>query len=119
MLKGGNAVFYMNTIAKKEGNAVFLVSYQVPDSPGRTLLDTHRFLLGSKMREVKADVAQFDFSSHCGRSQLLETVKKIGGDAKIFIIHGAEDNCQRLAEDIKHEIGVEAVVPKAGHIAKI
>ncbi|MFH0897136.1 MAG: MBL fold metallo-hydrolase [Candidatus Bathyarchaeota archaeon] len=119
MLKGGNAVFYMNSIAKKEGNAVFLVSYQVPDSPGRTLLDTHRFLIGGQMREVKADVAQFDFSSHCGRSQLLDTVKKIGGDAKIFIMHGAEGNCQHLAEDIRLEVGVEAIVPKAGHIAQI
>lgn len=119
MLKGGNAVFYMNTIAKKEGNAVFLVSYQVPGSPGRTLLDTHQFIIDGKMREVKAEVAQFDFTSHCGKSQLLETAKLIGGDAKVFIMHGAEDNCNQLAEDIKREVGAVAVAPKTGDIFQI
>jgi putative mRNA 3-end processing factor len=119
MLKGGNAIFYMNTIARKEENGVFLVSYQVPDSPGRSLLDTHKFIIGGKMRDVQASVAQFDFSSHCGRSQLLKTAKLVGGDAKIFIMHGAEGNCQRLAEDIKQEVGVTAVVPKAGDMIQL
>ncbi len=119
MLKGGNAVFYMNTIANKEGNGVFLVSYQLPDSPGRTLLDTHKFIINGKMREVKADVAQFDFTSHCGKSQLLETAKRVGGDAKVFLMHGAEDNCQQLAADIKQETGAESIAPKTGDVFQI
>jgi len=119
MLKGGNAVFYMNTIANKEGNGVFLVSYQLPDSPGRTLLDTHKFIINGKMREVKASVAQFDFTSHCGKSQLLETAKLVGGDAKVFLMHGAEDNCQQLAEDIKREVGADAIAPKTGDVFQI
>ena len=119
MLKGGNAIFYMNTIAKKAENAVFLVSYQIPSSPGRLLLDTHKFIIGGKMRDVKADVVQFEFSSHSGKSQLLETAKLMGGDAKIFIMHGDEDNCYSLAEEIKQEIGISAVVPKAGDIFQI
>jgi len=109
----------MNTVAKKEGNGVFLVSYQVPDSPGRRLLDTHKFIIGGRMREVKADVGHYDFSSHCGRSQLIQTVKRIGGEAKVFIMHGAEDNCQYLAEEIKKEVGTVATVPKAGSVAQI
>jgi putative mRNA 3-end processing factor len=119
MLKGGNALFYMNSIARKSENAVFLVSYQVPDSPGNRLLESKRFLIGGTMKEVKAEVEQFDFTSHCGRTQLLETVKKIDGDVKVFIMHGAEDNCQRLAKDIKEEFGLEAVAPKAGNLFKI
>ncbi len=119
MLKGGNAVFYMNSIAKKEGNAVYLVSYQIPGSPGRTLIDTHQFIIGGKMREVKAEVAQFDFTSHCGKSQLLETAKLVGGDAKVFIMHGAEDNCNQLAKDITREVGAEAVAPKTGSVFQI
>lgn len=114
MLKGGNAIFYMNTVAKKKGNAIFLVSYQVQNSPGKILLDTHKFLISGKMREVKAEVEQFQFSSHCGRSQLLETVKLMDSDVKIYIMHGAEGNCQHLAQDIKEEVGLNAVVPKTG-----
>ena len=113
MLKGGNVIFYMNSIARRAENAVFLVSYQVPESPGRGLLETRRFLIGDKMKQVGAMVEHFEFSSHCGRTQLLETAKRFG-DAKIFIMHGAEGNCSRLVEDIKKEIGVDAVAPKAG-----
>jgi putative mRNA 3-end processing factor len=116
MLKGGNAMFYMNTIAKKSENAVFLVSFQIPGSPGRILLDTHNFLIGGKMRKVKADVEQFDFTSHCGKSQLLETVKLVDSHAKVFLMHGEAENCRQLAEDIKLEIGIDAVVPKAGDV---
>ena len=119
MLKGGNAIFYMNTIAKKEANAVFLVSYQIPTSPGSILLKTNKFLIGGKMREVNAQVGQFSFSSHSGRSQLVETVKLVGGDAKVFVVHGDEENCYRLAEEIKQEIGVVAAVPQAGDIFQI
>jgi putative mRNA 3-end processing factor len=116
MLKGGNAMFYMNTIAKKSENAVFLVSFQIPGSPGRVLLDTHNFLIGGKMRRVKAEVEQFDFTSHSGKSQLLETVKLVDSHAKIFLMHGAEENCRQLAEDIKIETGINAIAPKAGDV---
>ena len=68
---------------------------------------------------VNADVAQFDFTSHCGRSQLLETAKLVGGDAKIFLMHGDEDNCHRLAEEINNKLGVAAVVPHAGDVFQI
>lgn len=119
MLKGGNAVFYMNTIAKKRENAVFLVSYQIPDTPGRKLMETKKFVIGGRAREVKADVDHFDFTSHCGRTQLLETVKKVAGNAKVFLMHGAEENCQQLAETIRDDIGLEAVAPKTGDVYKV
>ncbi len=119
MLKGGNAIFYMNSVARRPENGIFLVSYQVPETPGRGLLETKRFIIGGKMRQVGAMVEHFEFSSHCGRTQLLETAKRFGGDAKIFIMHGAEGNCSRLAEEIRKEIGVEAVAPKAGEMFQV
>ena len=119
MLKGGNAIYYMNSVARRPENGIFLVSYQVPESPGRGLLDTRRFIIGGKMRQVGAIVEHFEFSSHCGRTQLLETAKQLGKDAKIFIMHGAEGNCGRLAEEIKKEVGVNAVAPKAGETFQV
>lgn len=118
MLKGGNAVFYMNTVAKRSGNAIFLISYQVPNTPGRRLIETKTFIIGGKTRKVKADVEQFDFTSHCGRRELLETVKRVDGDAKIFVVHGAEGNCDRLASEIREEEGLEAVAPDPGCVVK-
>lgn len=119
MLKGGNAVFYMNSIAEKEENAVLLVSYQVPGTPGRRLMETKKFIIGGKTKKVKADIDHFDFTSHSGRSQLIETVKKVGDNAKVFVMHGAEENCQELAEVIRDEIGLEAMAPKTGEIYEV
>ena len=119
MLKGGNAIFYMNSIAGKGENAVFLVSYQVPDSPGNRLLETKRFIIGGRTREVKANVEKFDFTSHCGRTQLMETVKNVEGNPKVFIMHGAESNCQNLAEEIKDKLGLGAFAPKPGEVFQI
>jgi putative mRNA 3-end processing factor len=119
MLKGGNAVFYMNNVARKIENAIFLVSYQIPNSPGRRLLDTGKFIIRGKTVDVKAEVENFDFTSHCGRTQLIETAKLVDGGAHVFLMHGAEENCQSLANYIKSELGLEAVAPKAGDVFKV
>ena len=116
MLKGGNAVFYMNTIAKKEENAVLLVSFQVPGTPGRRLMETKKFIIGGKTRTVKADIDHFDFTSHSGKTHLIETVKKVEDNAKVFLMHGAEENCEHLAEVVRNDLGLEAIAPKTGEI---
>jgi len=119
MLKGGPAVFYTSKIGKKAHNAVFLVSYQIPGTPGRELLERGVCLIDGKMRKVKARVEHFDFSSHCGASQLKEAVKKVGGKPKIYVVHGAEGNCELFAKWVKNELGLEATAPKAGDIVEV
>ena len=114
MLKGGPAAFYISKIGKKANNAVFLVSFQIPGTPGRELLEKGVCLIDGKMRKVKAKVAHFDFSSHCGAKELKETVKSIKGKAKIFVMHGAEGNCELLAKWIREEVGLEAIAPRPG-----
>jgi putative mRNA 3-end processing factor len=114
MLKGGPAVFYTSKIGKKANNAIFLVSYQIPNTPGRELLDRGICLIDGKLRKVKARVAHFDFSSHCGASQLKEAVRRLGGKPKVYTVHGAEGNCDLLAKWVKTELGLEATAPKTG-----
>jgi putative mRNA 3-end processing factor len=119
MLKGGPAAFYIQKIGKKSRNAVFLVSYQIPGTPGRELLDKGHCVIDGKMRKVKAQVEHFDFSSHAGASQLRETVKKLEGNPKVYVIHGAEGNCERFAKWIREETGHEAIAPRSGDIVTI
>jgi len=119
MLKGGPAVFYTSKIGKKAQNAIFLVSYQIPGTPGRQLLEKGICVIDGKMRKVKARVEHFDFSSHCGASELKDTVKKLGGKPKIHVVHGAEGNCELLAKWVRNELGLEAVAPKTGDTFKI
>jgi putative mRNA 3-end processing factor len=66
------------------------------------------------MRKVKAKVGFFDFSSHAGATELRETVKGFKGDPTVYVIHGAEGNCPRLAKWIKEEVGLEAIAPNSG-----
>jgi putative mRNA 3-end processing factor len=113
MLKGGPAVFYISKIGKKAHNAVFLVSYQIPNTPGRQLMDRGVCTIDGKVRKVKATVKHFDFSSHCGAKELKETVEKLSGK-KVYVVHGAETNCEQFAKWINKEVGLDATAPRAG-----
>jgi putative mRNA 3-end processing factor len=118
MLKGGPAVFYTSKIGKRANNAIFLVSYQIPGTPGKELLEKGICVIDGKMRKVKARVQHFDFSSHCGASQLKEAVKKLRGKPKIYVVHGAEGNCELFAKWVRNELGLEAFAPKTGDTFK-
>lgn len=114
MLKGGPAVFFTSKVGKKTNNAIFLVSYQIPGTPGKELLEKGICLIDGKIRKVKARVEHFDFSSHCGASQLREAVRKLGGKPRVYVVHGAEGNCELLAKWVRTELGLEATAPRAG-----
>ena len=107
-------MFYISKIGKKANNAVFLVSYQIPGTPGRQLLEKGICTIDGKVRKIKAKVQHFDFSSHCGASQLKDALKAIGGKPKVFVVHGAEGNCELLANWAKSELGLDAVAPRTG-----
>ncbi len=114
MLKGGPAAFYIQKVGKKSQNAVFLVGYQIPGTPGRELLDGGQCIIDGKMQKVKAQVKRFDFSSHSGANDLKEAVKELKGNPVVYVVHGEEKNCEMFAEWIKAEVGLEAVAPKTG-----
>jgi len=114
MLKGGPAAFYISKIGKKAGNAVFLVSYQIPGTPGKELLEKGVCTIDGKVRKIKAQYRHFDFSSHCGASKLKEALTRLGGKPKVFVVHGAEGNCELFANWAKTELGLDAVAPRTG-----
>jgi len=119
MLKGGASVFYMENIAPREVNGIFLVSYQVEGSPGRILLEEGRFMLHGKARKVAARVEKYDFSSHGGKSQLEETLRELDKRTHVFVIHGDEENVKRLADWASQELGLQTSTPKPGEICDV
>jgi len=119
MLKGGAAIFYMESIANDDRNAIFLVSYQIPGTPGRLLQEKGQFMLHGKMKKVNASVEKFDFSSHCGRNELRGVLSKIDRKAKILVVHGAEGNCSKLAAWASKEVGLDAEAPRTGQTVEI
>ncbi len=119
MLKGGPAMFYIGKIGKKANNAIFLVSYQIPGTPGKELLEKGICNIDGKIRKVKAQVKHFDFSSHCGAGELKEALKRLGGKPKVYVVHGAEGNCELLAKYANAELGLEATAPRSGDKAQV
>jgi putative mRNA 3-end processing factor len=119
MLKGGPAAFYVSKLGKKANNAIFLVSYQIPGTPGKELLDKGVCTIDGKVRKVKARYEHFDFSSHCGASQLKDALLKLGGKPKVFVVHGEESNCEMFAKWAESELGLDAVAPKTGETFEV
>jgi putative mRNA 3-end processing factor len=119
MLKGGPAMFYVSKIGKKSRNATFLVSYQIPGTPGRELLEKGVCIIDGKIRKVKSRVQHFDFSSHSGATDLREHIKKLKGNPTVFVVHGAEGNCEKLARWTEQEVGLKAIAPNAGDVYKL
>jgi len=119
MLVGGAAVFYNQQIAQRERNAIAIVAYQVTGTPGRTLLEKGLALVNGRPTKVKAEIKRFDFSSHSGRSGLMNLIRKVRGNPKILMVHGEEESCVSFAKTVKEEFEFEAYAPKPGDTFQI
>ncbi|MDJ0269174.1 MAG: MBL fold metallo-hydrolase [Aigarchaeota archaeon] len=114
MLKGGPALHYAAKLADDPRSAIFLVSFQIPGTPGATLLEEKILVADGEERKVKCRVEQFRFSGHAGRSQLHNYLRSVETAAKIYAIHGEEQACTALAEWSINELGAEAHAPQKG-----
>ena len=112
-------MFYMENIAGRRDNAIFMVSFQVPGSPGRILLERKKFVIHGRARPVEAQIERFDFSSHGGKRELELTLSELDKKTKVFVVHGAEGNCKTLAEWASKEMGLEASAPKTGDLLEL
>ena len=119
MLQGGTAMFYMEKLALREENAVFLVSFQVPGTGGAKLMETGCFTIKEKDVEVKAKVRHFDFSSHCGRSGLEAFIRGVKGKPDVYVVHGEPENCESLAQWARDELDLNASAPQEGDEFKV
>jgi putative mRNA 3-end processing factor len=114
MLVGGASIFYNEHLSMGDKNGIAIVSFQVPGTPGRTLIDKGLTIYRGKPTKVKAEVRRFDFSSHSGKSALLSDLKGIGGSPKFLTVHGEEESCLALAEELHTGFGVEATAAMPG-----
>lgn len=114
MLQGGTAMYYMEKLALREENAIFLVSFQVPGTGGAKLMETGFFNIKEMDVEVKAQVRHFDFSSHSGRSGLEAFLRGIKGKPDVYVVHGEPENCESLAQWARDELDLKAEAPDEG-----
>ncbi|RLG81520.1 MAG: MBL fold metallo-hydrolase [Thermoprotei archaeon] len=104
MLKGGPSLYYLKKLGGSSRNAIYLVSYQAPNTPG------HKLLEGGKLEELgiselKARLQWFDLSSHAGKDGLLSIVNRYKSSLRnVVIVHGEEDSAVELASMVKNLI---------------
>jgi len=115
MLKGGPAAYYLERMYDDPYSGIFLVSFQVPGTPGARLLEEGRITVKGEDVEVKARVKQFLFSAHSGRSELRSYLRGLNPGTKVFTIHGEPDACRDLAEYARNELSLDAIVPEKHH----
>ncbi|MDI9619874.1 MAG: MBL fold metallo-hydrolase [Candidatus Nezhaarchaeota archaeon] len=120
MLKGGPALFYARSIAKRSNSAIFLVSYQIPGTPGDNLLTLGR--IDGEAEKVACSVKWFDFSSHVGKDELVRFVSAVaeasGNSTKVVIVHGDEASSASLETNLR-DMGFNALLPRNGDLIKL
>ncbi len=122
MLKGGTSRMYAEAILQDPNSSILLVSYQIPGTPGETLLNEHKYTFNNgEQIQVSCDVEFFDFSSHSGKSQLIDFAKKSNfGDQepRIFAVHGDKEVSLEFCKSMNKE-DLPAIAPKQGESFKI
>ncbi len=117
MLKGGPSLYYLRQLADKSENAVLLVSYQAPGTPGREILETGK--LAEDDLEVLARLEWFDFSAHIDQRGILQLIQGLQGLERVVLVHGDPVQQKVLAEKIE-EVGIEEIhIPDNGETLEL
>lgn len=111
MLTGGAVVWYLKRLYEDRNASLILTGYQLEHTPGKTLLETGRYIAKGLDLEVRMFVKRLDFSAHVGRSGLFDFVKKLNPE-KVFCIHG--DHTEEFADELRKE-GFDAIAPVANN----
>ncbi len=117
MLKGGPALYYVKKLSDSKKNAIFLVSYQAENTPGRNIIENGK--ISEEYSLINARIEWFDFSSHAGHSGLIEIIKSIENLEHIVVIHSEEETAIQLSEYLKETFGVKVTVPNNGDTIKL
>lgn len=114
MLNGGPVLYYLNKLYKDPKTKIMLTGYQVEGTNGRMAVDNGIIENNGVIQHLKPKVEQYDFSAHCGESELKNMVKNFcdRGTETVFAMHG--ENTQEFAEWIQEEVGVKGHAPLNG-----
>lgn len=119
MLKGGASVQYMKHVLEDPNSGVFFVSYLMHETPARRILETGFFNHDTINKKVKARLEWFDFSSHCGRSELRKVVESLDSRTKLILVHSDSQIGQRFAEWVRENFDLDVVYPQEGEVLNI
>ncbi len=118
-LKGGPSLYYIKKLGADPKNAVFLVSFQPPGTPGRRLLEEGVYDdLGTPLL---ARLEWFDFSSHTDRRGIIDVIRELKsrGLQKVILVHGEYEGQLSLKEELENRFDLEVLIPENGDIIEV
>ena len=119
MLKGGAVVHYARELLENPRSAIFFVSYVMRDTPARTLLEEGVLELENLRKSVAARVEWYDFSSHCGRSELLKVIESLDPQARLVVVHSDEKVGAQFSEYVGKTFGIRTFYPADGEVIEL
>lgn len=114
MLKGGASVHYVRELIEDPHSAIFFVSYIMRETPARKLLENGILELETLKKRAAARIEWYDFSSHCGKRELLKVLEKLDNKTKLIVVHSEEDVGREFVEKASKSFAIEAHFPNEG-----
>jgi metallo-beta-lactamase family protein len=122
MGSGGRVTHHLKALLPDRDNCVLLVGYQAVGTPGRMLLDgAHEIKIHGQYVPVRAEIAEIEaFSVHADEDELLQWLSACQPPpTQVFVNHGEPEASVALAERIRRELDVAAVVPDVGERVRV
>ena len=122
MGSGGRVTHHLKALLPDRDNTVLLVGFQAVGTPGRMLLDgAHEIKIHGQYVPVRAEIVEIEaFSVHADAGELLAWLRSCDAPpAQVFVNHGEPEAAAALAERIRRELDVAAVVPSAGERVRV
>jgi metallo-beta-lactamase family protein len=124
MSNGGRILHHERRYLSDPNSAIIFVGYQVQGSLGRKILDGEKRVkvLGDKVEVNCSVVAIGGYSAHADQNMLVKWAGSSvegGRLKKVFIVQGEENSASVLAQKIKNESGIEAIVPSENEVFEI
>jgi len=117
MATGGRVVHHLKHLLPGRDNAVVLVGYQAQGTRGRDLVEGATSVkIHGQYVVVRAEVVAVDgFSVHADADELLAWIGSAPQPPEVvYVVHGEPAASATLAERVRDELGLLAVVPSDG-----
>jgi metallo-beta-lactamase family protein len=117
MLTGGRIMHHLKSKLPDSKSAVLFVGHQVEGTKGYLLKNgLGKIRIHHQDVDVEAEILALDsLSAHADSNELVQWVSGFSKKPKkIFLNHGEKNSIEALQYRLKHELGLESVIPKPG-----
>lgn len=122
MGSGGRVTHHLKNFLPHPHNSVLLVGYQAMGTPGQQLRDgAPTIRIHGQDITVQAEIVDIEaFSVHADRSELIDWLASAHEQPKaVYLVHGEPDSASALAEQIRSELHIPAVVAEPGQTIEV